>query len=144
MAVSTATVSVFAYPKGVDNTQRYHVLRGTISVTNGTYPPGGFPLSFANLEQLKAIPFGGSSPSSTGSPFPVEMDIFSSSNQAGFGGVGPSGYVYMWDSVLGNMHIFEAANGVSNASGPLVEYGGNLDQHIVNDTIQFTAYFVRE
>ena len=144
MAVSSATITVFPYPKGVDNTQRFHVLRGTIAVTNGTYPPGGFPLNWTNLEQVKAIPAGGSTPSSTGSPAPIEVDIFSTSNQAGFGGIGPSGYVYSWDNVLGNMHILEAANGVSNASGPLIEYGGNLDQHIVNDTIQFTAYFVRE
>lgn len=144
MAVSTATVSVYAYPKGVDNTQRYHILRGTIGVTNGTYPPSGFPLNWTNLEQLKAIPPGGSSPSSTGSPFPIEVDIYSVAAQTGFGGVGPSGYVYAWDNVNGNMHIYEAANGVSTASGPLIEYGGNLDQHIVADTIQFTAYFVRE
>jgi hypothetical protein len=58
----------------------------------------------------------------------------------------PSGYVYLWDNVLGNLHIFETDNGAagSNASGPLLEIGGAIDNHIVTDVIQFEAIFVRE
>jgi hypothetical protein len=148
MAVSTATITVFPYPKGFDNTQRNVVVRGTFKVTFGTYPPGGFPLNWNNLvnvngETLEAIPLGGQSPNSTGVPFPIDVDVNSAADQVGFGGTGPSGYIYAWDSVLGNLHIFEAMNGASANSGPLVEFGGNLDANIVNDSIQFTAYFPR-
>jgi hypothetical protein len=148
MAVSTATITVFGYPKGFDNTQRNVVVRGTIAVTFGTYPPGGYPLNWNNVtnvngELLESIPIGTTSPTSTGSPFPIDVDVRSAANRPGTGGTGPSGYIYLWDNILGNLHIFESANGSSNNSGPLIEIGGNLDANIVNDTIQFRAYFTR-
>ncbi len=139
MAVATATINVDSYPSGYDNTQREQIVRGTISIaTGGTYPPGGFPLSWANIEGLKTIPPGASTPSSTGTIIPVDMEIHSVQNP-------PSGYIYLWDSVVGNLHIFETDNGAagSNASGPLLEVGGAIDNKIVTDKIRFTAWFIR-
>ena len=143
MAVATATITPFAYPKGHDNTQRNIVVRGTFTISTGTYPPGGFSLNWNNVPGIYSIPVPGSTPSSTGSPAPFDVDVKSVANRAGSGGIGPSGYIYLWDNVLGNLHIFESDNGASSASGPLIEYGGNIDGNIVNDTIQFTAYFYR-
>lgn len=137
MAVATAKITVFAYPQGVDNTQRMETLRGTIAIsTGGTYPPGGFPLDWTNIEGLKAIPLGGLTPNSTNTPFPTDVVVKSVQNP-------PSGYIYTWDNVLGNLHILESNNGVSTASGPLVEIGGAIDNKIVTDKIMFTATFVR-
>lgn len=138
MAVATASIIVSAYPAGISNDSRMEMVRGTIKVTTGgTYPPGGFPLSWANTEGVKAIPASSTTPSSTGSILPVNMDIKS-------GGNPPSGYSYVWNSVNGNMHIFESNNGVSGNSGPLVEVGGAIANAIVADTILFRAEFVRE
>jgi hypothetical protein len=136
MAIATATITINGYPKGKDNTQRNEIVFGTIAIsTGGTYPPGGFPLSWANLE-LQAIPAGSVNPSSTGNIAPFDMTIKSASNP-------PSGDVYLWDNVVGNLHIFEAANSSSGNSGPLQEVGGAIDNRIVTDSITFVAYFTR-
>lgn len=137
MALSTASITVNTYPKGVDNTQRNEVLRGTIKVTPGTYPPGGYALNWSNIEALKAIP----DPTRSGVLFPVDMDIRSQASP-------PSGFIYFWNSVTGNMHIFVAANSTSANSGPLVEGVGastsTIPGVVLNDTIAFVAYFTRE
>ena len=72
MALATITTTIFPYPKGIDNTQRSQIVRGTFAISaNGTYPPGGFPLSWASLsnlngETIEAIPPQSATPSSTG------------------------------------------------------------------------------
>ncbi len=139
MAVATATITVNPRLKGgSDNTQSQQIISGTIAIsTGGTYPPGGFPLSWANVDALKVIPQGNNFQSSTGTIMPVDMDVKSTQNP-------PSGYVYFWDSVAGNLHIFETADASSNASGPLIEIGGAIDNRIVADIITFKAWFVRE
>jgi len=148
MANATATVTIFPYPKGVDNTQRTQIIRGTIAISAGTYPLGGFPLAW-NVSSttghvIEAIPIPGSTPSSTGGPKPFDMDVKSTAYTSTNYGTGPSGYVYVWDSVNGNLHIFvDYGSAASTSSGPLVEMGGNVPGLVVNDTIQFTAYFYR-
>lgn len=142
---SVATLVKYPYPKGSDNTQRTSIVRGTISLSPGQYPPGGFPLNWGSLEGLYAIPPGGSSPSSTGSVFPIDVTIKSVGNLVGAAGTGPSGYIYAWDNVNGNFHIFAVDTGsASGSSGPLVEIGGGISGTIFADTIQFEAIFVRE
>ena len=137
MALATATITVYPFPKGTDNTMRRRVITGSIAIsTGGTYPPGGFPLTW-NFESIQAIPPGAQTPTSTGTPFPIDMVIHSVANP-------PSGYIYLWDNVVGNLHIFESANQASGNSGPLLEVGGAIDNHIVTDVIQFTAWFARE
>jgi hypothetical protein len=137
MAVATATIVVNAYPSGIDNTARFEIVRGKITIsTGGTYPPGGFPLNWSGIEGLKVIPAASLTPSSTGTILPVDMDINSAANP-------PSGYIYTWDNVNGNLHILESNNGVSGNSGPLVELGGAIPNTIVTDVIQFRASFVR-
>ena len=142
MAVAAATINIYPYPRGTDNTQRMHYVRGTFSIaTGGTYPPGGFPLNWNNLEQIKAIPLNSSNtaPSTATTILPIQVQVASSQNP-------PSGYIYLVDGVLGNLHIFETDNGAggSSASGPLLEIGGAIDNKIVTDVIQFEAVFVRE
>ena len=142
---STATIVPFPYPKGYDNTQRMVCVRGTITLSPGQYPPGGFPLNWSNIEGLKVIPPAGSTPSSTGTINPIDMEIHSTANIASNQGTGPSGYIYLWDSVLGNMHIFAVAtDAASGSSGPLVEIGGGISGAIFADVIQFEAWFPRE
>ena len=144
MANATATITVFPYPKGYDNTQRNQIVRGTIAISAGTYPTGGFPLSWSSIIGVQSVPIPGSTPSSTGGPKPFDMDVKSTAYTATNYGTGPSGYVYVWDSVNGNLHIFvDYGSAASTSSGPLVEMGGNVPGLVVNDTIQFTAVFYR-
>lgn len=156
MAISTATITIFPYPKGIDNTQRMQVVRGTIAISAGDYPTvnnaaatGGWALSWAAVSSatgttIQAIPIPGSTPSSTGAPVPVDVDVHSTAYRTNTGGSkGPSGYVYLWDSVNGNLHLFVQTESGSTGSGPLVEYAGPIPGDVVNDTIQFTAYFWR-
>jgi|SRR5882672_1497229 len=145
---STATITIFPYPRGFDNTQRNQIVRGTIAISAGTYPLGGYPLTWSGLSNsngstIESIPIAASTPSSTGGPKPFDMDVKSTAYVSTNAGSGPSGFIYVWDSVNGNLHIFESANGSSSASGPLIEFGGPLPGTVVGDTIQFTAYFYR-
>jgi len=142
---ATATIVPFAYPSGYDNTQRNDIIRGTITISaTGYYPPGGFPLNWGTVEGIKTLPPFGSSPSSTGNIFPIDVDIKSVANKTSTQGTGPSGFIYLWDNVLGNMHIFQVAtDAASGNSGPLIEIGGTVPPQVLADTIQFTAYFTR-
>ncbi len=139
MAAATVTATLYGYPKGVDNTQRLQVLRGTLAVGFGTYPPGGFPINWAGVKnsdggQVESIPIGSAS-----TIVPIEVDVQDVSPT-------PSGFVFVVDN-LGNLHVFISANGASGTSGPLIEGVGpnaNVPGALNTATIQFTAYFVRE
>jgi hypothetical protein len=139
MAIATATITVKARLQGGnDLTRSQQVLTGTIAIsTGGTYPPGGFPLNWSNLPELSTVPQGNQFQASTGTIMPADMDVKSVANP-------PSGYIYAWDNVNGNLHIFVSADASSNSSGPLQELGGAISNAIVTDTIQFKAWFVRE
>ncbi len=137
MAAAVATLTLFDFPKGVDNTQRFQVLRGTINIGFGTYPVGGFTLNWGAMTnsgggRVEGIPNSGSS------VLPVEVDVQSMSTT-------PGGFVYVVDSA-GTLHVFIASNSTSGTSGPLIEGVGataNVPAALVNDNINFTAYFVR-
>src|SRR5260221_6217812 len=139
MAVATATATLFDYPKGVDNTQRFQTLRGTIAIGYGTYPPGGFTINWAAIAnggggRTEAIPIG-----SATSIYPVDADVYDASPT-------PKGYVFVVDNI-GALHVFVAMNAGSGTSGPLVEGVGPNSQvpaDLANATIQFKANFVRE
>jgi len=137
MADSTATITVFPYPAGVTETSRTEVLRGTIKFSQGHYPVAGWALNWGALPGIKAIPPGNQFPSSTGSIMPIDLDCKSTS-------VPPSGIVYMWDNVTGNLHAYITADAASNASGPLIEFGGAaIPGWMFNDIVQFRAEFAR-
>lgn len=145
MADATATITVFGYPKGFTNDQRTQTVRGTIAISAGHYPQGGLALDWTTIEGVKSIPPGASTPASTGSNFPIDMDVKSVKNGTSTAGVGPSGVVYAWDNVLGNLHVLVSNNGVSANSGPLIELGAAaIPGWVINDTIQFRATFARE
>ena len=132
MSAATATITVNTYPAGIDNTQRNEIVRGTIAISQGTYPAGGFSLDWSGQERIKAI-----APTSKG-PAPIDVDVKSVASP-------PSGVPYAWDSVTGNLHIFQVGPTGSTVSGPLVEFytGNNIPGYIYGDKIAFTAEFTR-
>jgi hypothetical protein len=142
---SVATITQYPFPSGADNTQRCRIIRGKITLSPGFYPPGGFPLNWGLLDSAQAIPPGATTPSSTGSIFPTDVNIKSVGNLNSTQGTGPSGYIYLWDNVNGNMHIFLVVTDASSgSSGPLIEMGGAIPPAVFLDTIQFEAIFPRE
>lgn len=153
MANGTATIKAFKFPRGGDDTLRNFILRGTITlggVGGAIYPVGGFPLTWTQVTNQNAgnsasgqgyaeIPssyIGVNKDSVNGNTtlLPTEVDVWSSSNP-------PSGYTYVVDASVGNLHILVPSNGASGASGPMVEFGGPLVSSILNDTLQFVAIF---
>lgn len=145
MADSAATITINAYPAGSTVDRNTQTIRGTFTLSQGHYPEGGIPLNWNTIEPIKSIPAAGSTPAATGNIFPIDVDVKSTGFVRNNNGVGPSGFVYIWDSVQGNLHIFESNNGVSNASGPLIEIGAAaLPAAVFQDTIKFTAIFTRE
>lgn len=155
MANSVATLKAFKFPRGGDNTQRNFILRGTISLSGGgglIYPVGGYPISWTTVTNQSAgvsasgqgyidIPstyVGVNKDSVLGNVtlLPTEVDAWSSTNP-------PSGYTYVVDGTLGNLHIMVPSNGASGASGPMIEFGGTVVSSIQNDVIQFVAIFPR-
>jgi hypothetical protein len=145
---STATLTINPYPRGFDNTQRTQIVRGTIAITTGLYPSGGYSVSWGSLTTgdggVQAIPLGSSTPTSTSTPFPIDVDVKSVAYATSPQGFGPSGYIYVWDNVNGNIHIFQSTTGAASGnSGPLVEFAGAVPNTIVNDVILFRATFIR-
>lgn len=146
MANATATPVPYKYPKGYDNTQRNQIVRGTFTFTQGAYPSGGgsptgvagFPLSWDNMEGIKAVPPAQLFPSSSGHITPIDVDVRSIVYP-------PSGIVWVWDSANGNLHAMISADASSNNSGPLIEFGGaSLPGWMLNDVVEFVAIFTRE
>lgn len=128
MSDSAATITIYPFPKGLTNDFRTTTVRGTIALSQGHYPIGGYSLNWSAQEQIKTFP----------PAFPINVDVKSVANP-------PSGLVYQWDNVTGNLHIFVSNNGVSSNSGPLIELGAAaIPQWVFSDTIQFTAVFARD
>lgn len=128
MADSVATITVNKYPNGHDTTTRFIIVHGVITLNAGHYPVGGFPLSWA-LDEIKST-------YANTVNLPTDVDVRSAANP-------PSGYSYIWDNVVGKLHIFVSDN-TSAASGPLIEWGGQLTGTMISDKIVFTALFPKQ
>lgn len=125
---STATITINAYPAGYDNTQRNEIVRGTISVTSGAYPSGGYALTW-NQDGIKSLGPGGSPPLY---PFPIDVTFKSIASP-------PSGYNYLWDGTTGALRVYNLG-----VSPPVfAEISGTVPAAVSGDTIAFTAYFSR-
>src|ERR1051326_5752719 len=95
MATATATITVNAYPNGVDNTQRHQVIFGTVAIqaAAATYAHLGLAISWAQ-EPIKAL-----LPAS-GVAAPVWAEFKSKTG---------SGYVYIYNETTGKLMIFTGA-----------------------------------
>jgi hypothetical protein len=120
---SVATLTVAAYPNGVDNTQRRQILNGICALSASTYPANGVPITwkFLSAEGGQFIP-----QTSTDVPIPGTPQFYSELGAA----ADTNQYTYVYDSVHGTLRIFLA--GVEFTSG-----------NVPVDTIAFTAEFVR-
>jgi len=96
---------------------KFEMVFGTFSVSSGTYPTGGIPVSFSD-------------PGIKSSKPPSNVWIS-----------GLSGYVYTYtvgaDKNSGTMQIWQAPG----SAGPLTQITGNTPAAVTTDTISFVAYF---
>jgi hypothetical protein len=119
-----ATLSLNAYPNGVDNTQRRLILHGIVALS-GTYATGGIALNWQAISQGN----GGEYALDTAQATP-EIVYFQS--VAG----NTTQYSYAWNKAANKIQIF-----VSGASGaPAAELGAVT---VPTDTVEFEAQFIR-
>ena len=118
-----ATFTVNPYPNGVDNSQRFQRIYGTISISSGTYPSGGFAITWAagSQEVVK-------------SNLPPVIAYFESVAAP------PSGYSYTWDATNQKLRVFQ--NGAINS--PQAEISGSIPSGVTGDTIAFELLYLRD
>ena len=135
MSASAATVNINVYPAGIDNTQRLTYVRGTISLTAGTYPVGGIPLSWVT-EKIKAQGVYTN---------PIQVTFFSEAT-ATYSSSAIGGFGYLWNKLKNTFQILATADNASAGTGPISEEmtnGTSIPSNILADTIAFEAVFVR-
>lgn len=121
MAVAVATLTVDAYPNGVDNTQRRQVLNGVCALSGpgvNTYPPNGVPLPWTALVDGNA---GGSFIPQTSKTQPIVAFFYSKLG---------SGLGYVFDQTHNTLRIFNGGTELGAVAIPA-------------DTIGFEAEYVR-
>lgn len=116
MAATTVTLTASAFPQGVDQTARSHIIRGTAALgSGGTYVTNGLPVSWNLPENV------------------TPNDAF----QANF--TSPStGFVYVYDPTNVTIRIFATGT----ASGDALNELANLTS-ITAATLNFEAWFQR-
>lgn len=125
MADSKATPVSLAYPNGFEYTQKTEVLRGTITLTAGTYNAGGIPLSFSTLEPLKTA------------ALPFEVNVWSAVPVPALLGT----YLYNYNTNTKKLQIF--AIGVVSGAALSELTPGALPAYVIADVIQFRATFAK-
>ena len=116
MTTSVITVTINAYPNGIDNTVNHTRRFGSLAIATGDYPATGVPLSFTTLD-----PPVGTSP----------IDVYMHSCT--------TGYVYKYDPVNKSIRIFQSAG----TAAPMVEISTTTPSGVYGDTIYFEAIFNR-
>ena len=117
MADATATVTVNAFPTGVDQTARFSHLYGTIAIsTGGTYVTDGLPVTWDVAENI----YSGNS----GNPFYADM-------------WGLAGFLYVYDLTNNTIRIFQSAG----SAAAFAELANGAS--VTADTLAFHAVFQR-
>jgi hypothetical protein len=120
MAAATATLTVAAYPNGVDNTQRRQILNGTCALSaGGTYVTNGIPTNWNALVDGNG-----------GGRF-IPLTTKSQPAQASFFSEVAGGYGYVYDQTHNTLRIFSGGTELTNGAA------------ITADTIGFRAEYVR-
>lgn len=130
MATAIATVTINAFPSGVDYTKKSVIVRGTIAVqaSPATYATGGLSLNFNVLQPVTNFAI-----ETLSGPSQVFID-------SGAGGL----YEYGWNKANNALQIFAASAGVAG-SAPFVEFANAtaIPASVSGDTIYFEAVFPR-
>jgi hypothetical protein len=119
---TTATYTINPYPNGIANNFTSQRIKGTVTISSGTYPTGGYPApgnanvvwAAGSQEQVKSL-------------LPPNELWFQSIAHP------PSGYEYCWDQTANTMRIFQSAG----SAAPMVEISGSVPAGVTGDTIQF-------
>lgn len=116
MAATTVTFTASAFPQGVDQTARSHIIRGTAALgSGGTYVTGGLPVTWNLPENV--------TPNSA-----FQATFWSPSN----------GFVYVYDATNKTLRIFVTGTAANDALNELA----NLTA-ITAATLNFEAWFLR-
>jgi hypothetical protein len=112
-----------------DNTARFQIFVGNLTMTNGVYPAetGGIPLDAVLAAALI--------PTSNSGPKAVKLE-----STLG------TGYIYQYIPSTGKLQILEVPpSGSLTTAAPLQELGSNANSlsEVAKDVIQFFAYYLR-
>jgi hypothetical protein len=110
---STATLSI----TNQDATQNSFDVTGTITVTSGSYPTNGIPVTWAAVQVSNPTP---------------------RKNSTRFSGL--KGFVYVYDDTHGTLRIFQTGTA---ANDPLNEVSTTTPSNVVSDTISVFVKFDR-
>lgn len=122
---SAATLTVNAFPNGVDNTQRRQIVNGICALSASTYPANGVPINWAAM--LDGNGGGLFVPASSNDvPIAGTPQFTSTKGAAGDG----NNYTYVYDATHGTLRIFLGGTEFTSGNVPV-------------DTIAFTAEFAR-
>lgn len=126
-----ATLSVYPWPKGIDNSQHRIHVNGVCAVA-GTYAAGGFALSWTTMVD-----------SVTGQA--VILNTTSTAPFiAWFQSAAGTGYVYQYNVSTNKLQIFVVEAVALSTQYALTELAnGTVPAGVSGDTIQFEAEFVR-
>jgi hypothetical protein len=142
MATATATITIDAFPAGIDNSQRVIYVSGTIAVSASpaTYATGGLALNWAGLQAGGNYLFVESQGSNL-NPFMVWL------TSAAVSGTTVGGYGYVWNKANNTFQILATTGALGTAGvSPTQEEMANgtaIPAAISNDTIRFEAIFIR-
>ena len=126
---TAATHTVNPYPNGLDVGQRMLYLYGTVAITAGTYPTGGYPAP-GNASCVWAA---GSQQQLTSDKAPV-MIYYTSVGHP------PSGYIYLWDQSAQTLRIFQQ----TGTAAALAELSGAVPAGVIADLIEFEVIVARD
>lgn len=132
MATATATPGAYPFPWGVDNTQRFIEIRGTIGISASpdTYATGGLAVNWTQM----AVDGGFEVPVNAGS-LAVPVGVH-------FRSVSGSGYIYEWNATNNTIQIFVQGAAAGDALAEMADLAA-IPAGVSNDNVQFEATFTK-
>lgn len=141
MAKATVTLTVNKFPAGVDNTQRYTYVRGTVAISASPafYVAGGLALDWTKVSNLLKI--------SPDYKYPIQVTFFSvGSSYYGSSGTYAGGFPLLWNKANHTLQIMANAGTQTEGQGPVWQELSDataIPAQLSLDTILFEAVFVR-
>jgi hypothetical protein len=130
MALTTVTLKAFAFPAGVDNTQRRVKVSGqaVIAASPLTYATGGIAITWTFTDVL------------TGAVVLINTTA-TSPIMAYFTSIAGSGYSYDWNKATNKLQILTTGTATQAAQAELA--AGVVPAGVSGDVIEFDVEFVR-
>jgi len=148
MATATATITIDAYPGGIDQSQRVMYVLGTIAISASpnTYATNGIPLLFENAVDPAGakvlLPVAPTGAAGLGYVVPAMLWLASAATT----GTTVGGYGYTWNKANNSVQILASSGTQTAGTGTVSQEmtnGTAIPAAVSGDTIRFEAVFIR-